>query len=131
MNFYEFTAARLGVPFKNKRWSWAGLSEDRKQAVFTLWMDHFDKTKPGVLRYPVLYHEENLNGRQGFEELKEIVAHCEAHPGTELLGVEQEADDVNADPRKRKWFNSRYVLPLKLVREGEVLWLVVTGKKEI
>jgi 5-methylcytosine-specific restriction protein A len=113
--------ARLGTPLANVLDRWCGISEVNRRAVFSVWADKLVNGRYVYWNRSASPQDMRIGAREMREAIKTVIT-----AGYEAYGVLCEAEDPNADPRKRKYFHEETVLVLHFVEEepGYVAYVI-------
>lgn len=111
----------LGCPLKNIRWSWSAIAPDASRVLFTIWEDELFDGRfvlyPPADRRPGEIPEQS-NCKCGAREIERIAIYAVEHPDVPAYGVICLAKDPRVRPRKRKSFDSEWLVQLRVVSEG-------------
>lgn len=123
-NTISFSAfcEQLGAPLVNVLDRWCAISETRRMAVFTVWVDKLQSD-----RYVFFKSPTSINKRIGAIEMRKTIATV-IEEGYAAYGILCEAKDPSASPRTRGYFQDNVLLALSFVKEGPETVAYVIGE---
>jgi 5-methylcytosine-specific restriction protein A len=124
LSFSRFCES-LGTPLRNMRWSWSAISSDARRAVFTVW-DDLIQGDTYELWSP---RDTDINDRNGAIEIRKIAESALAN-GAEVLGIRCYALDPAAVPRRRRAYDEKRLLVLRIFRRGADIAVRILGDAE-
>lgn len=120
--------SKLGVPLKNRRWSWGGVSGNG-DVYLRVWTDQFKKIDgKQCVR---LTDRGNTQNKHGYNERLKHVELIDQ--GAAAFGVLCDPVNVNSKPREIRRFDGSQVLvggKLRKDKQGDY-WLEDQGRKKI
>jgi 5-methylcytosine-specific restriction enzyme A len=121
--FSQF-CSELGLPLRNERWSWCALSEEKRQAVFTVWDDRLTRPKRDSIDFSWL--TDPARTENGAREFRRVILRV-IEEDFDAYGILCEAKDIEASPRIRKRFD-RELLVMKIAVEDHRHIARICGK---
>ncbi len=106
---------QLGAPLHNKNWSWCARSSTKRLAVFTIWEDQIENGRYVFTTKP---RQSDVRKKAGRTELISVLDEV-MQSGFAAYGIPCRAVNIEANPRKRKSFDSGRLLDLRVRREGD------------
>lgn len=110
---------QLGAPLHNKNWSWCARSSTKRLAVFTIWEDQIENGRYVFTTKP---RQSDVRKKAGRTELISVLDEV-IQNGFAAYGIACRAVDIEANPRKRRSFDSSRLLDLRVRREGDEYYI--------
>lgn len=104
----------LGCKLYNKMWSWAAISDDKHQALFTVWADQLVNGRIVMWEWG----DAEYKHRNGGKELIRIIE-ATRERRYDAFGIICYAKDVTVLTRERQTYDDSVLLVLRFVDEDE------------
>lgn len=118
---YSAFCESLGCPMVNIVWSWSSINHDIRRALFSVWDDGLVGGRI-VMWANGEFEYKKRNG--GKEKIRNLRAAMDGR--YEVYGILCQAEDTNAEPRKRRSYDDQSLLVLRLADEpGGIVGYVV------